>query len=192
MTGISAISGEALGGLMGGIATRLADEGVPIAAIARALKYSAEEVRRVVHTALSAGQLVFSPREDWPSASSRETRRPLWPATGIDDDQVVVNAIRIFKITKSQARLLGVLLKRSEASKKMLLNAVTEPQKDEPELKIVDVYVCKMRKRLKDHGLDLVTIWGYGYSMSLEHRKRAYELLGMDFSTAVETVALAA
>lgn len=32
-----------------------------------------------------------------------------------------------------------------------------------PDMKIVDVFVCKLRKKLRLIGLDIVTIWGLGW-----------------------------
>ena len=38
---------------------------------------------------------------------------------------------------------------------------------DEPEMKIIDVFVCKVRKRLERAGLRnaIETVWGHGYIM---------------------------
>lgn len=38
---------------------------------------------------------------------------------------------------------------------------------DEPEIKIIDVFICKLRKKLNSHGLAslIVTVWGRGYMM---------------------------
>jgi DNA-binding winged helix-turn-helix (wHTH) protein len=38
---------------------------------------------------------------------------------------------------------------------------------DEPEMKIIDVFVCKLRKKLAQAGADnmIGTIWGRGYMM---------------------------
>jgi two-component system cell cycle response regulator CtrA len=39
---------------------------------------------------------------------------------------------------------------------------------DEPELKIVDVFICKLRKKIADlsGGLNFIeTVWGRGYTM---------------------------
>jgi two-component system cell cycle response regulator CtrA len=38
---------------------------------------------------------------------------------------------------------------------------------DEPEMKIIDVFICKLRKKLAQAGADnlIGTIWGRGYMM---------------------------
>lgn len=43
----------------------------------------------------------------------------------------------------------------------------------EPEIKIVDVFVCKLRKKLKPFGVSIVTVWGHGYSLEDRHRYAA-------------------
>jgi len=45
-----------------------------------------------------------------------------------------------------------------------------------PEIKIIDVFVCKLRKKLKPLGLDLKTHWGRGYSLELPMEARETEL----------------
>jgi two-component system cell cycle response regulator CtrA len=36
---------------------------------------------------------------------------------------------------------------------------------DEPEEKIIDVFVCKARKKLREHGIVITTVWGRGYML---------------------------
>lgn len=37
---------------------------------------------------------------------------------------------------------------------------------DEPEIKIIDVLICKIRKKIEPLGLRIDTAWGKGYSLS--------------------------
>ena len=37
---------------------------------------------------------------------------------------------------------------------------------EEPEIKIIDVYICKLRKKIEPLGLRIDTAWGKGYSMA--------------------------
>jgi len=39
-------------------------------------------------------------------------------------------------------------------------------EEEVPEIKIVDVYVCKLRKKIKPLGIDIGTSWGRGYYMA--------------------------
>ena len=49
---------------------------------------------------------------------------------------------------------------------------------DEPEMKIVDVFICKLRKKIRPFGLEIATVWGLGYRMSPETKAKARALLG--------------
>lgn len=42
----------------------------------------------------------------------------------------------------------------------------------EPEPKILDVFICKMRKKLKPLGVSIQTSWGRGYSLSFDGPSR--------------------
>lgn len=48
-------------------------------------------------------------------------------------------------------------------SKEQLLDATSGLGFDDRELKIVDVFICKARKKLKPLGLEIGTVWGKGY-----------------------------
>ena len=46
---------------------------------------------------------------------------------------------------------------------------------DEPEMKIIDVFICKLRKKLSGAGADglIGTVWGRGYTMRESANERA-------------------
>lgn len=48
--------------------------------------------------------------------------------------------------------------------------------KDEAEIKIVDVFLCKLRKKLAPFDIGIETIWGVGYAMN-DRAKAAYYAL---------------
>ncbi|WP_375599346.1 winged helix-turn-helix domain-containing protein [Devosia sp. Naph2] len=48
-------------------------------------------------------------------------------------------------------------------SKEQLLAATSGLGFDDREIKIVDVFICKARKKLKPLGLEIGTVWGRGY-----------------------------
>lgn len=72
-------------------------------------------------------------------------------------------------LTGKEVQILELLALRKGAtiSKTQLINHLYNGR-DEPELKIIDVFVCKLRKKLADHanGKNFIyTIWGQGYSL---------------------------
>lgn len=73
------------------------------------------------------------------------------------------------ELTGKEVQILELLTLRKGAtiSKIQLINHLYGGR-DEPELKIIDVFVCKLRKKLADqaNGKNFIhTIWGQGYSL---------------------------
>jgi DNA-binding response OmpR family regulator len=70
-------------------------------------------------------------------------------------------------LTKSQARLLGAMRGKlgHTFTKDDLMNALYFDRPDEPEPKIVDVFICKLRKKLIGTGWEIKTTFGTGYRL---------------------------
>lgn len=71
-------------------------------------------------------------------------------------------------LTQQEARVYAHLAsKKGETCTKesVMMALYSDRAGDTPELKIVDVFVCKMRKKLKKHGVEILTIWGQGYAI---------------------------
>jgi two-component system cell cycle response regulator CtrA len=86
-------------------------------------------------------------------------------AVNLEDKTVEVNGRRVHLTGKEYQMLeLLSLRKGSTLTKEMFLNHLYGGM-DEPELKIIDVFICKLRKKLKDAGDDhhIETVWGRGY-----------------------------
>lgn len=67
-------------------------------------------------------------------------------------------------LTGAEARVLGCLMQRELATKEQLFAATTTDMVDDDrEIKIVDVFVCKLRKKLVPFGIQIETRWGEGY-----------------------------
>ncbi len=174
----------------GPILTRMAIEGVPIRAIARIVQVPSAEVRMALDDALDAGTIVQLPRDDWPPQLPRERRAQEYSKAGMDDALLILNVVRLFGVTQQQACLLLVLIKRREVTRKMLHNVIEGRRphpKVETEPKIVDVVICKLRKRLKSFDLTIETVWSCGYFMPPADRKRALKMLN-DFLEQPVTV----
>jgi two-component system cell cycle response regulator CtrA len=65
---------------------------------------------------------------------------------------------------------------------------------DEPEMKIIDVFICKLRKKLKAAGApDMIgTVWGRGYMMREPEHRAAFAPLNQPASPAAADPALTA
>ena len=84
----------------------------------------------------------------------------------LDSKTVEVNGARMH-VTGKEYQILELLSLRKGASvtKEMFLTSLYGGM-DEPEIKIIDVFVCKLRKKLADAsgGKDYIeTVWGRGY-----------------------------
>lgn len=53
-------------------------------------------------------------------------------------------------------------------SKEQLLADLYWLDQDEPALKIIDVWICKIRKKVKPLGMSIQTLWGRGYRLSVQ------------------------
>ena len=163
---------------------RAADEGVPIAALKRIFKgvLDALDLRELLAAAVRAGRLVCLPKEDWPPYVPRDARAPTVPDhdLGTDDVELSFKMARVMKTTKLESSILLVVLRRGYAAREQLHDAVEANRGNPAETtqeKIVDVVVCKLRKKLAPLGLKLDTVHSRGYQMSDDDRKKAWEMI---------------
>ncbi|MFD1328272.1 helix-turn-helix domain-containing protein [Mycoplana ramosa] len=71
-----------------------------------------------------------------------------------------------WKLTASEARVFSHIASRDMATKDSILLAMYSDRNDlPPEPKIVDVFVCKIRSKLKPFGVVIETVWGQGYRL---------------------------
>ena len=79
-------------------------------------------------------------------------------------------------LTRSEATMVLALSTRQQCSKDMLMQALYSGGVDEgAKPKIVDVFICKIRKKLKPFGVDIATIWGLGYALDPATREMLAE-----------------
>lgn len=90
----------------------------------------------------------------------------------INKHKATIGNIDIPLTTKEYLILELLSLKKGQVlSKEQILNHLYNAVDDEPELKIIDVFVCKLRKKIEKHtnGEQYIkTIWGSGYKLSDE------------------------
>lgn len=76
-----------------------------------------------------------------------------------------------YRLTASEQRMLGALMRRALLTKEAALAALyTDSHRDPAEPKIVDVFICKMRKKLTPFGIEIATAWGQGYRLTPESK----------------------
>ena len=147
------------------LAVRLADEGVPLRAIARACELPSEDLRIQLTEAVDAGRIVNLPREDWPPGCPRDQRAlQLNRLAAKDKDLIDRAAMQVFRLTPTQARLLLLMIQRAEVSRERVGVDLS-------------VHIHHLRKRLKRFKIAIDTLWGEGYQLSAENQRKVTKLL---------------
>lgn len=82
-------------------------------------------------------------------------------------------------LTQSESTCLGVLL-NNKAPRKLTFHLAlygNRPDGDEVDVKIVDVMLCKLRKKLKPLGVEIGTEWGEGYFINDANKAKLRALI---------------
>jgi len=152
------------------IAIRLADEVVPLRAIARAIKESSDVLRDRLRAAQAAGRLLDLPRDDWPPGFPRDQRALQLSRLVVENRDAVLLAVQqIFHMTPTEVGLLLVLLQHASLFKDRIDNMMPA--------KTVDVHICRIRKRLLPYGIEITTLWGNGYRLPLAGRRKTMDMI---------------
>lgn len=85
----------------------------------------------------------------------------------VDDSGILVRNGRFAALTRMEFALFNALNAAQPRirSKEQLLNDLYGLQIEEPEIKIIDVLVCKVRKKLQPLGVEVQTVWASGYRL---------------------------
>jgi DNA-binding winged helix-turn-helix (wHTH) protein len=162
-------------------AIRMAAECIPIAAIARIVQEPREMVRDVLQDARAEGYLAELPAEDWPpgQAGTVQARPVQVRRESRADFEERCTALQIaliergVRLTASEGRIL-LLMTDHEMMAKGRLHELVAPEAD---MKVIDVFVCKLRKRLALLQLRIETIWGRGYRLDAASRRTLAAML---------------
>ena len=150
------------------IAVRLADEGVPVAAIARATHIPSTRLYETLTLARMEGRLLDLPRDDWPPGCPRDQRSLRLSRMVTQNPEAIALAMqRVFSLTSAEVILLTALIQNVNVSRERI---------DMPR-KTVDVHICNIRRRLAPFGITIATLWGFGYQLSADGRAGAMELI---------------
>jgi two-component system cell cycle response regulator CtrA len=103
----------------------------------------------------------------------RSRVRQLEEAIGIADEPPLV-----FGLTKNESIMFGVMMNNRSPRKETFMPALFSDRIDDaPDIKIVDVWICKMRRKLRPFGIEIKTCWGAGYEMPEASKAIARELI---------------
>lgn len=95
-----------------------------------------------------------------------------------------------FAVTRNMGRLLAMLLKREVVTRDGALVAIYSGMPNtwdkDPDPKIIDVFICKLRVRLRKYGIKVSCKWGLGYFMDGENKRKLRELIAQTRADAGE------
>lgn len=152
---------------------RLAAEGVPIGAIARATQREVDYVGAVVAGAVAATRIAAAPADDWSAASG--PREPEIEAAALAVIEAKAIELRTWLgFNRGPSRLIAALLVNGSADRPSLARIITDHHANH---KLIDVVACEARRKLKAFDITFLTVWGTGYRMDEANRQRLRELL---------------
>ena len=96
------------------------------------------------------------------------------------DDVDIDRLNRRWKLTGLETRIVLILHRRKGAvvNKESLLSALYDNSPETPAIKIIDVFVCKIRAKV---GADFIaTAWGHGYRLTPSGMAQVSAVLGME------------
>lgn len=74
-----------------------------------------------------------------------------------------------WRLTPNEARLIGALVTRPVLTKDAAMALLyRDLGKEEAGIRIVDVFICKARKKLQPFGIEIKTVWGVGYALEAD------------------------
>lgn len=86
-----------------------------------------------------------------------------------------------FCIPRNMGALLAMLLKREVVTREGAVLAIYSGMPNtwdkDPDPKIIDVFICKLRVRLKKYGIKVSCKWGLGYFMDGENKRKLRDLI---------------
>jgi two-component system cell cycle response regulator CtrA len=82
-------------------------------------------------------------------------------------------------LTPAEGRVFGVLMRRDIATKDAVMATLYSALgKDEADLKITDVLICKIRKKVIPFGVSIKTVWGQGWTMPSASKAIVQSMMG--------------
>lgn len=109
-------------------------------------------------------------------------------ARSVSPESALVATCRlVFDLTRIEARALLQLLGQPHAAREELHAAIIGNGIATTQIKLVDVVVCRLRKKLVPHGIKINTIRGFGFSIEAATRDRIRKLLSEHGGDAVTT-----
>lgn len=80
----------------------------------------------------------------------------------------------VFKVPKTPAAVVAALVKREVCTFQQIFDMMYAATNIDarPDIKLLQVHMCKLRSRLRKHGIEVHTMWGTGYAMDKANRHK--------------------
>jgi hypothetical protein len=95
------------------------------------------------------------------------------------DESLARRVQRSAGTTPMESRMLAMIFTREEVSRECLHVALygLRPEDQQPEMKTLDTLLCKVRTALRQYDIEIETVVGVGWRMTLHNKKLLRELL---------------
>lgn len=113
-------------------------------------------------------------------------------------DMSLANRLRdVFGLEPGLCPIMGMLMKRAFVSHASMYTVLYSgrPECDWPDAKVMDVQICKLRRKLRKHGVSIETRWGEGWMMTMADKAKvraAVEAFGSDEALAAAAATMRA
>lgn len=84
---------------------------------------------------------------------------------------------RALGFTPREEEIVGLLLKLENISREQMMVAMYGDRPEPPDWRILDTFMCRVRKRLRRADIDIVTVWGRGWLLTKENKAKLAKLL---------------
>ncbi|HEV7433925.1 MAG TPA: winged helix-turn-helix domain-containing protein [Pseudorhizobium sp.] len=112
-------------------------------------------------------------QSEWIEAEGRQA------ADEAEETGNLAAAMQAFGLSRSEGALLVALLPGRVMSKQALHDALYADRADAPEIKIVDVLVCKVRAKTAPKGITIETVHGLGFQLAAGVAAQVRAILGL-------------
>lgn len=175
--------------------------GVALDTITRALVAPSKQIQDICRRAISRGDLQMMPPESPNDVRSASLTELVNLRAALDNAQATIRQLStsaregdsefmgVAKMTRNEVLLISALARRGKMTKSALYDALYSLRHadEQPEPKIVDVFICKLRKKLGRHGISIRTVWGHGYELTADNVAKLRALAGSSDVPEVES-----
>lgn len=83
--------------------------------------------------------------------------------------------------SKTIQKIASIILHRNFGNREAIYSAIYggRPESDQPDIKVIDVLMVKLRAGLRPHGIEVKTSQGYGWYFDKESKEKLWSLIAV-------------